>query len=347
VVGVGDPSGAVRFGFIGAGWIAARALAPAVHAADGAVLQAVASREAARAAALEPAGRRYSGAGSYEALLADPDVDVVYINLSNEGHRPWTLAALAAGKHVLCEKPLGLDPAEVSSMFEAASRAGRLLVEAFWYRWHPRTRRLEELLAAGGLGPVRELEADFSFDGRTEERMAGNYRLEPGRGGGALYDVGCYSVSAAHTVLGPALTVLDAQCRIGPSGVDLATSARLLANGGRYPGAIATALCGIAIPDRQVLRVSGEAASAEFVGVPRGSGEAFTSRHTPSSMLIRTPDGSVREEQFAPVDPYRLMVEAVAARVRREQAFLVGPEHSTEVATTMAAIRAVTVPAPA
>jgi D-xylose 1-dehydrogenase (NADP+, D-xylono-1,5-lactone-forming) len=344
---MGDASGAVRFGFIGAGWIAARALAPAVHAADGAVLQAVASRDADRAAALEPAGRSYGGAGSYDALLADPDVDVVYVNLSNEGHRPWSLAALRAGKHVLCEKPLGLDVAEVSGMIEAASRAGRLLVEAFWYRWHPRTRRLEELLAAGGLGPVRDLEADFSFDGGTEARMAGNYRLEPVRGGGALYDVGCYSVSASHTVLGPALSVHDAESRVGPTGVDLSTSAHLRADGGPHPGATATALCGIAIPPRQVLRVGGEAASAEFVGEHRRDGEAFTSWHTPSSMLITTPDGSVREEQFAPVDPYRLMVEAVATRVRGDEAFLVGPEHSTQVASTLAAIRAVTVPAPA
>jgi D-xylose 1-dehydrogenase (NADP+, D-xylono-1,5-lactone-forming) len=346
-MGDAGATGAVRFGCSGAGWIAGRALAPAVHAADGAVLQAVASRDADRAASLEPAGRSYGGPGSYDAMLADPDVDVVYINLSNEGHRPWSLAALRAGKHVLCEKPLGMDGAEVSSMIEAASRAGRLLVEAFWYRWHPRTRRLEELLAAGGLGPVRDLEADFSFDGRTEERMAGNYRLELPRGGGALYDVGCYSVSASHTVLGPVLSVLDAQSLVGPTGVDLATAAHLRADGGLYPGATATALCGIAIPDRQVLRVVGEAASAEFVGEQQSSGEAFTSRQTPSTMLITTPDGSVREEQFAPTDPYRLMVEAVANRVRGEEAFLVGPEHSTQVATTLEAIRAATAPASA
>jgi predicted dehydrogenase len=174
--------------------------------------------------------------------------------------------------------------------------------------------------------------------------MAGNYRLEPARGGGALYDVGCYSVSAAHTVLGPALSVLDAESRLGPTGVDLATSARLGADGGPNAGATALALCGIAIPDRQVLRITGEAASVEFVGEQRRDGEAFTSWHTPSSMLITTPDGSVREEQFAPVDPYRRMVEALATRVRGEQAFLVGPEHSTAVATTLAAIRGVTVP---
>jgi len=341
---VGTTSGGVRFGFIGAGWIAHRALAPAVHAADGAVLQAAAARDADRAASLEPAGRSYGGPDGYRALIADPEVDVVYVNLSNEGHRPWSLAALEAGKHVLCEKPLGLDAAEVNQMIGAAERAGRLLVEAFWYRWHPRTRRLEELLAAGDLGPVREMEADFSFDGRTEQRMAANYRLDPERGGGALYDVGCYSVSAAHTVLGTDLRVAGAQAVIGDTGVDLTTTARLRAGAGPHRDAVALALCGIAIPDRQVLRVTGGAATAEFTGDGGQTGEAFTSWHTPSSLLITTPDGAVREERFPPVDPYRVMVEAVAAGVRGEQAFLLGPQHSTEVVRTTDAIRAAAVP---
>lgn len=224
---------AVRFGFLGAGWIAGRALAPAVHAANGAVLHAVAARDTTRAEQLEPVGRCYD---DYAALLLDPDVDVVYINLTNDQHAPWALAALAAGKHVLCEKPLGLGPEEVRGMTDAARSAGRLLVEAFWYRWHPRTRRLEQLLAAGALGPVHEVDAEFSFDGSDDARMTGNYRLDPARGGGALYDVGCYAVSLAHLVLGPSLRVDRVETVVGPTGVDLDTAARVTAPAGLTAG---------------------------------------------------------------------------------------------------------------
>ena len=321
----------VRFGFLGAGWIAHRALAPAVHAADGVRLQAVAARDAARAGELGPSGRAYA---DYRAVLDDPEVDVVYISLSNEAHRPWALAALAAGKHVLCEKPLSLDAAEVSQMLAAARAADRLLVEAFWYRWHPRTRRLEQLLGQGAAGPVRQVEAEFCFDGGDDPRMAGNFRLDPTRGGGGLYDVGCYAISAAQLALGPALVVERAQGRFGPTGVDLAATAWLTA-GGADPTGRAVVRCGIAEPDRQRLRVVGEAATVDFA-----TGEAFTSWHQASSLTITTPDGAVRVEEFAPVDPYRLMVEAVASRVRGQDAYLVGDGHSLQVATTLDAVRA-------
>jgi xylose dehydrogenase (NAD/NADP) len=324
--GTQEPVRSVGFGFIGAGGIAQRALAPAVHTAAGAHLQAAASRDPSRAASLQPAGGVY---GSYDELLADPAVEVVYISLNNDFHKPWTLAALAAGKHVLCEKPLGLDPDEVAEMTAAAAAAGKLLVEAFWYRWHPRTRRLEELAGQGALGPLQSVEADFSFAGPRDGDPATAYRLDPARGGGALYDVGCYSLSAAHAVLGPWLTLEDATQETGPTGVDLATHAQLRAPS----GALADIRCGIAVPDRQLLRVTGEAATLEF------SDPAFMAWHTPTALTITTPDGAKRVEEFAPVDTYSLMVEAVAAQVRGEPAFLVGLDHTAQVAASIAAIR--------
>ena len=333
----------VRFGFVGAGGIAQRALAPAVHAATGAVLQAVAARDIARAEALQPAGRAY---GDYRAVLEDPTVDVVYNALSNDGHLPWTLAALESGKPVLCEKPMALNPADLEQMIGAAERAGLLLVEAFWYRWHPRTRRLEQLLSQGALGPIHEVEAEFSFAGPTEGDLALAYRLDPVKGGGALYDVGCYALSAAHLALGPALEVDDVDVTIGPTGVDLGTSARLhvpaqsAAQSAAQPAPatptapFAQITGGIALPDRQVLRVVGEAATAAF------SPPAFTSWRAASTLDITTPDGAVRQEHFATVDAYQLMVEAVAARLRGEEAWLPGLDHSRHVAATTAAIRA-------
>jgi len=307
----------VRFGFVGAGMVAGTALAPAVHAADGAVLQAVAARDPGRAGRLEPAGRVHPG---YADLVADPDVDVVYVNLSNEAHLPWTVAALDAGKHVLCEKPLALDEAEVRRMADAAARSDRLLVEALWFRWHPRTRRLAELVSNGSLGRVRAVESSFCFDGR----------LEPARGGGALADTGCYALSAVQLVLGTGLTVTGARRELGPTGVDLVTSATVAS----ASGAGADVRCSMAGPREQVLRVTGDEALLEFT-----AGEAFTAWRVPTALRIAGSSGT-HSEEFAADDAYRLMVEAVAARVRGEPADLVTVAESLDLARLSDAVRA-------
>ena len=322
-------TGPIRLGFIGAGGIVKRSLAPAVHAADGVVLQAAAARDLDRAAALEPAGRSYD---DYDALLADPSVDLVYVALDNAGHLPWTLAALAAGKHVLCEKPIGMDPAALEAMVAAAAEHDRLLVEAFWYRWHPRTRRLEQLLDQGAIGPVQQVEAEFTFSGAGNDDPKQAYRLNPERGGGGLYDVGCYALSAAHLALGDSLDVVEAWARRGSTGVDLEASATLRAGSGD-DAPTALIRCGIDAPDRQAVSVRGQAARVDFAD------PVFTTAPTTTAKLtITTADGAVRTEQFAPVDAYRLMVEAVAARIRGEDSFLPGLEHSRQVAATTAAI---------
>jgi len=135
---------------------------------------------------------------AYDDVLADPEVDVVYIALHNSAHRPWVQRALAAGKHVLCEKPLGLSAAEVDAMADCARENGRLLVEAAWNLWHPRTRAAERILAARALGAVRHVVA--RFDGASPP--VGDYRRDAGLGGGALYDVGCYAVAAVLAAYG-------------------------------------------------------------------------------------------------------------------------------------------------
>ncbi|MFZ0159846.1 MAG: Gfo/Idh/MocA family oxidoreductase, partial [Kineosporiaceae bacterium] len=246
----------VRWGFLGAGYVASRALAPAVHATDGAVLQVVGARDPARAAALEP----QRTTASYEAVCTADDVDVVYVALPNNDHLPWVLHALGAGKHVLCEKPLGLDAGEVAVMVEEATRAGRLLVEAAWNRWHPRTRRAEALLA--GATGRRTVRASFTFSGVP----AGNYRLDPARGGGALLDVGCYTVAASMAALGATgVDVSRVERHLGPTGVDLTTAAVLThANGS------ATITASFERPEAQGLTIEAPGLSVEFAG------QAFT-----------------------------------------------------------------------
>jgi predicted dehydrogenase len=312
----------VRWGFLGAGWIATRALAPAVAAADGAVLQAVAARDIARAAGLGPAGHSYD---DYAELLDDDDVDAVYISLTNDMHAPWSIAALKAGKHVLCEKPLALNSEEATAMAEAAANAGRLLVEASWYRWHPRVRLAQQLIAAARIGTVRHVAADFTFAGDLD----GNFRLEPSRGGGAMYDVGCYAVSAAQWAFsGAAVVHVTARQRLGTTGVDVVTEAVLT-----FPDGEAEIRASIAEPPTQRLVITGDSGEIEFRDAP------YTSwRDDPTLLLVS--DGKTTERLELPAtDAYQVMVEETSAVIEGRPGWVLPVSESIETARVLDAIR--------
>jgi D-xylose 1-dehydrogenase (NADP+, D-xylono-1,5-lactone-forming) len=320
-VGAGSP-GAVCWGFLGAGSIARSSLGPAVRAGFPAVLHAVASTDIARARDLGPR----IAYGSYEELLADPDVDVVYVALHNSAHLHWTLAALGAGKHVLCEKPLGLSVEEVDRVAASSLAHDRLLVEACWNRWHPRTRETETLLERGAVGEVRHVAA--SFDGAVPS--PGNYRLQPALGGGALYDVGCYAVAAALTTVGwrPVIGV-EACVRLhSESGVDTLIEARLLFEG----GGVADILAGLTGSGVQRLDVTGRG------GVLRFDQPAFTAGAEATRLHIETEQGSTTRD-YPRVDPYGLMVEAMSSATLGVRSYLVPLWQSRAVAAAMDAIR--------
>ncbi len=286
----------VRWGLLGAGFIASRGVGPALHAADGAVVQAVAARELARAEALEP----MRATTSYAEVCTADDVDAVYISLPNDSHRAWVEAALAAGKPVLCEKPLGLDADDVAAMIAAASASDGLLVEASWNRWHPRTRRYAELVASLD-GPL-DVRAWFTFAGVPDD----NYRLDPARGGGALLDVGCYAVAGALVALGPDAVVESAEQHVGPTGVDLTSSAVLASARGR-----AQVVGSFEQPESQGLTVVGDGLAVSL------DHPSFTSWREPSVLRV-VDDGTERVEEFEACDAYRLMAEAFSRRVRGE-----------------------------
>ncbi len=283
----------IRWGFLGAGNIARVALASAVRAASGAVLQAAGARDPTRAAALGPVGASY---GSYDEVLHDADVDAVYISLANDAHLPWTLRAVQAGKPVLCEKPLGLTAAEADQI----AAAGGTVVEASWYRWHPRVRLAQELLAAGRIGTVREVTAGFTFGGVP----ADNYRLDPALGGGALYDVGCYVISAALWAFGGRLPAeVTAQARWSPSGVDLVTDAVL-----RWPdGGTARLRAAIDEPERQWLTITGTDGELVLPGSP------FTAVGGEVTHLSLSDGRSTERLPVPPADAYQVMVEEVSS----------------------------------
>lgn len=281
----------IRWGFIGAGGIARNALAPAVHAADGAMLQAVAARDPARAAALEPV----RVIASYQELVDADDVDAVYISLPNDQHLPWSLAALRAGKHVLCEKPLCLTAAEVDQLSDTVG--DRVCVEASWYRWHPRVRLAQQRLP--DIGPVRHVSAGFTFGSVPD----GDYRLDPAMGGGALYDVGCYAVSACLWAVGEGVpSDVAAQVRRGPTGVDL--DSRLLLD---WPsGASAEVRASVDDGEGQWLVITGERGEIELRDQP------YASWREPSELWVS--DGRNTERLTVPaVDAYQVMVEEVSS----------------------------------
>ncbi len=325
-------SAPVGWGILGAGRISTLAVGPALAASQLCHIAAIGARHADRAAALgsrlaEPGDASPRAYGSYEQVIADPAVEVVYIALPNDAHLPWALEALRADKHVLCEKPLGLDAAEVAAAFDVAEETGALLVEASWYRWHPRTQEAERMIAEGELGRVASVDASFVFDGVP----VGDFRMDPGRGGGALYDVGCYAVSAVGWATGWAgVTRPEAEVRTHDSGVDLATSARFEAG-----DAAVTVRAAIDQPAAQRLEIHGTAGTLRF-GPP-----AFTAWSGGSAALeVAGVDGSVSIREFPPVDPYRRMVDAVAGRVRGRDEWVVPRRDSEWVAAVLDTLRA-------
>ena len=237
----------VRWGILSTARIGGRLVEGAAKT-DAADIVAVASRDPATAQAFADAHGIARAHGSYAALLADPDVDAVYIPLPNSMHVDWTVQALQAGKHVLCEKPMDRRPAAVARAFDAAEAHGLVLSEAFMWRHNPQTQRLRELLDEGTVGEVRLVRACFSFV------LVGDVdvRLDAALDGGGLMDVGCYCVSGARFVAGEPVGV-SAQAVYGPTGVDLRLSGLL-----RFEGDVLGVIdCGLDTTSRSELEIVG------------------------------------------------------------------------------------------
>jgi xylose dehydrogenase (NAD/NADP) len=288
----------IRWGILSTARIAQRIIEGA-RLSEGAQIVAVGSRDLARARAYADANGIARAHGSYEDLLADPEVDAVYIPLPNSMHVPWSVRALEAGKHVLCEKPLSRDPAQVAEAFDAASRAERVLMEAFMWRFHPQTDELVRLLRSGAVGEVRYVRAAFGFGGLHPD----NVRLQAGLAGGALMDVGCYGVSALRLLCGEPLRVSGEQVD-GGDGVDVRFAGVM-----RFAGDVLGSFdCGMDVFRRNFIEVVG---STGEIHVP-------SPWQTPlgAEILIRR-DGSDQPERIVPetVDPYARELDEVGAAI--------------------------------
>ncbi len=234
----------VNWGVLGYARIAKNSIIPAISRADNARLYGVASRHQADL----PTGEWEQNYGDYAALLADPAIQAVYIPLPNSLHKEWVLRALEAGKHVLCEKPIGLTAAEAQEMYQAATRHNRLLMEAFMYQYTDRVRVIKQVLESGALGDIRHINVSFRF---LLDRP-NTIKMQPALGGGALYDVGCYPVNFIGMVTGRLPVRCKALCET-EQGVDTNLSALL-----QYDdGLIANIHCGFNAYGRNYAEIIG------------------------------------------------------------------------------------------
>jgi xylose dehydrogenase (NAD/NADP) len=193
-----------------------RSLIPPLRASKRNHLLAVASRSKESADAYARKWKIPRAHASYEALLADPEIDVIYNSLPNHLHAEWTIKAVEAGKHVLCEKPLALSVEDVDAVAAAARKHGRVVAEAFMYRHHPQTLKVQELVGSGSLGTLKLLRGAFSFELIHE----GNIRSDSAMGGGSIWDIGCYPISYTRTVVGSEPIEVFGWQVTGPTGID-------------------------------------------------------------------------------------------------------------------------------
>jgi predicted dehydrogenase len=311
----------LRWGFIGAGGIAKRALFPAISKSNVGEIYAVASRDKTKALTISPNGIVYT---SYDELLADPKVEAVYISLPNSLHLPLAIKAMRAGKHVLCEKPLGMNAAEVEEAIAVSKETNRIFVEASWNRWHPRSQRIREIVASGELGKITHIRTCFTYDGLDQE----NIRLDPKLGGGILYDLGPYSTVAPLWAMDFAdISDLDVQVIWHKGGTDETTRANFTIGGAK---AETIASDNIQLTHWFII----EGTKGEL---RTGGNDSFNSHNNPSTLEI-TVDGKARIERFEACDPYQLMSDAFARVVRGENDWLMPMDQSLKFAKLFDAI---------
>lgn len=297
----------LRWGIVGAADIAIKSVMPGIQASRTGILQAVASRGIDKARAAADKFGIQQAYGSYEELLANPNIDAVYIPLPNHLHREWTIRAAEAGKHILCEKPLALTAAEAQEMVDACAKAGVVLAEAFMYRHHPRMEQIKQLIASGEIGELRALRGAFTFNNAADLT---NIRYRSEWGGGGLYDVGCYPISAARYFLGREPEAVTVHAMFSPEhgNVDMMASGLL-----EFGGDIALTFdCGMWANFRQSFELVGTEGRIE---IPN----AFVANGEDAAFDVYTKEGR-RTERPEAVNTYARQADDLARAVWGEQA---------------------------
>lgn len=284
----------LRWGFLGTGNIARQFLA-GIHQSPRATLVAVGSRDPQRALQFIEEHRLDARGCTYDEVLASPSVDVVYVALPNSMHHEWTLKALKAGKHVLCEKPIASNVEQAREMFDAAKRADRVLMEAFMYRSHPLAQAVVKSVRRGAIGQVRMIRTSFSFRTRKPE---GNVRFSREMAGGSLMDVGCYCIDFSRWIAGAEPTAVHAIAQLHFSGVDEVVCATMV-----FPGnLLATFSCGLSAQSDNTAYICGTEGYIEvpILWKPPARNASFTIHRQPPPLAdnIQTSAAQLVGERF-------------------------------------------------
>jgi xylose dehydrogenase (NAD/NADP) len=292
----------LRWGVLGGARIARVCVIPALHRSRNGEIRGIACRSGDRSRALAREHEIPLACGRYEEILEDPEIEAVYIPLPNHLHKEWTVRAVEAGKHVLCEKPLAVNAQEAQEMVQAARRRGVHLMEAFMYRFHPRSLRIKSLVDQGAVGDPRLIRSAFCFRHPDPQEM----RFRPEMGGGALLDVGCYGVSLARWILGAEPETAQAMADYGPTGADV-TMIGLL----RFPeGRVAVIEASLVSALQQTFSIAG---TRGMVELPH---DAFIPWERDAWFRVRAADEEEGTVETIPgVDEYQLMVENFADSV--------------------------------
>lgn len=289
----------LRWAILGCARISRRGLIPGIQESHSGTLSLLASRrlEAAQEWATEFNIPRITG--SYEAAIADPNIDCVYIPLANEEHAPFVKLAADAGKHILCEKPLALNADEARHMVAYCRDKGVILMEAFMWRHQPRVQSLLQSVRSGRIGDLKLVRSSFSFPIDMND-----WRLDPTRGGGALWDIGCYSVSTIRLFSGSEPIEIRGRARFSDRGVDLSMGASMLCAN----GVLGVFDCSFELPFRMVYELVGTQGSIE---VPI----AYLPPEKPLARFFDIDGNLVEEKTYDGRNQYACMVDAFAASV--------------------------------
>lgn len=297
----------IRWGILGCASIAKRSVIPGIQKSRFNEVKAIASRSLETAKETAEQLNIPQAYGSYEELLADPELDAIYIPLPNHLHKEWTISAAKAGKHVLCEKPIALNYEEALEMAAVAKQAGVIVAEAFMYRYHPRYAQIKQLIADGAIGELRLIRGCFTFNNGDSTE---NVRFVKEWGGGSLYDVGCYPISAARYLIGqePIAATMHALFSEKHGGVDMMASGLV-----EFPDDLTLVFdCGMWATFRNSLEIVGTKGRIELP-------HAFLGKNEQEANYFLYTDAGVQEIQAEHLDSYALQADAIAQAIYGEQ----------------------------
>ncbi|MBV9390862.1 MAG: Gfo/Idh/MocA family oxidoreductase [Verrucomicrobia bacterium] len=321
----------LKWGILSTAAIAQNVTIPALQESTYGQVELIGSRDLEKARNVASALGIKRAAGSYEEVIEDPDIDAVYIALPNSLHAEWTIRAAEAGKAILCDKPIAVTVDEATREIEACTKHSVSLMEGFMYRFHPQTKRVQELLASGAIGQVRDVRAHLSVN-IMRELDPTNIRYQKGLGGGVLLDMGCYTVNISRMIFGQEPVRVTATGHVDPSlGVETRFAGVL-----EFTGGFASVSCSFDADGQGAYSVVG---TEGMIDVPRGILPGLGSRVPEGLVIIVDANGGRREEMFHQTNQYRNMFDAFSEAVLNDKPVPILPGDSLKNVKVLEALK--------